>query len=754
MSQQSLEVQAAEKLYAVCKKLPLHISDNSIFCGTQNDAFSPSYALIHPSFKVEDFKGYCDPVAIFSDIEFNGDVTVERVAKVRSYYENTVYVRELKKAYEPCALQTEEALFFVEQVTGHVVPDFSLLVSKGLKGLTTELEAKLLEERNEVKRQVYLASLRTLEGAAVLAGRYSELATALANEQSGERSAELCLMSLVMKKLSNGEGADNLYEAMQYFLFAWMLMCLEQCPNPYALSPGLVDRFFESYRAKENVSREQSSALFECFLAWYNVGDRSWAISQNLLLSGLNEKGTDATNTMTYSILDAFYKGRFPQPILSVRLHGKTPDKLYEELGKFFFSEGHLTPSLFNDESVLRLLTEEGIPFEDAACYAIAGCQEPLITGKDNGNTTNSWLNLAKVLEIVLADGYSTITGRKIGFSTKELTGKTMSPRERIINIRELFYKELDAILVQMVSAANACSRALSYLRTPFLSLSMGSLETGYDLRDAEHQGTRYNGSGCLIHGLSVVADSFEALQDYACNTTRTDKEFETLIMSLEKNYEGEEALKQYLESASKFGNNLAEVDSIACDVCREVSKKVAACTNYLGNHFRPDWATPSTHLLYGYWTGATPDGRKSREELNYGIDPLFGESTKGMNFRILSTGKLPYECMRGGVASHLGINPKLFKDVKGLEAKGLAFRERVIKPFFRLDVKDSEVHPFYLYVNVTTAETLRKVLAAPEKYAPSGVYIMRIHGTFVNFLDLSPAIQEDIILRLDCEVF
>ena len=44
----------------------------------------------------------------------------------------------------------------------------------------------------------------------------------------------------------------------------------------------------------------------------------------------------------------------------------------------------------------------------------------------------------------------------------------------------------------------------------------------------------------------------------------------------------------------------------------------------------------------------------------------------------------------------------------------------------------------------------LRKVLAEPKKYAPSGVYIMRIHGTFVNFLDLSPAIQNDIITRLD----
>lgn len=57
---------------------------------------------------------------------------------------------------------------------------------------------------------------------------------------------------------------------------------------------------------------------------------------------------------------------------------------------------------------------------------------------------------------------------------------------------------------------------------------------------------------------------------------------------------------------------------------------------------------------------------------------------------------------------------------------------------------------PFYLYVNVTTPEMLKKVLANPKKYAPSGVYIMRIHGTFVDFLDLSPAIQQDIIRRLD----
>nr|HPJ76954.1 hypothetical protein [Clostridia bacterium] len=80
---------------------------------------------------------------------------------------------------------------------------------------------------------------------------------------------------------------------------------------------------------------------------------------------------------------------------------------------------------------------------------------------------------------------------------------------------------------------------------------------------------------------------------------------------------------------------------------------------------------------------------------------------------------------------------------------KGLQFKERIIQPLF-FNEQNQKLCPYYLYVNVTTAETLRKVLEDPKTYAPSGVYIMRIHGTFVNFLDLSPAIQNDIITRLD----
>ena len=133
---------------------------------------------------------------------------------------------------------------------------------------------------------------------------------------------------------------------------------------------------------------------------------------------------------------------------------------------------------------------------------------------------------------------------------------------------------------------------------------------------------------------------------------------------------------------------------------------------------------------------------------MGYGIDPLFGTADSGLGFRTLSTMQLPFGKMCGGCASHFGIDPKFFT-AEDFEGKGVQFYERVLRPLF-FNPANLNRAPFYLYVNVTTADTLRKVLANPKKYAPNGVYIMRIHGTFVNFLDLSPAIQEDIIARLD----
>ncbi|MBR3790110.1 MAG: hypothetical protein IKJ86_08975 [Clostridia bacterium] len=730
---------AALKFREAIKVLPLSISDNAVFAGTQRDAFARSYALINPTFKVETFAGYCDPTAVYDDITVTDEFTKERIESLREIDKKTPYVKELTEVYNSCENLTGEVAFFIEQVTGHLIPDMRAILKYGIKKLIKDIDEKL-SECSDDKKENYEAMKISLETTVLLAERYKKLAEEKAEISDGDKKERFTLIADTLGKVPF-EPAESLYEAIQSYIILWQTMCLEQAPNPFAFSVGNADRIFEPYREISGFDRDTTAALLKHFLVFFNVGDRSWAISQNLIVSGRDKDGNDLTNDTTYALLDAYYDMNLPQPILSVKLHKNTPDKLYQELGRFLFTPGCLTPSLFNDDSLYEVLSASGVDIDDIADTSIAGCQEPLIMGKDNANTTNSWFNLGKILELTLNDGVSTVTGKKIC----DLPEGNTDALTLLKTVRERFYKNAEYFCEEMVKAANGASRAISNLPVPFLSTVMGGIETGYDVRDIKNQGTKYNGSGCLIHGTSVVADSFTAIDKLLAERPQ---DAERLLNALKNNFQGDEELREFLLSAPKFGNNNETADNEAVEITNKIADMVRNKKNYLGNNFRPDFSTPSTHLLYGYWVGALPCGRKSRDMLNYGVDPLYGEAQNGLGFRTLSLMKLPFRKMCGGYASHFGIDPKYFTSAS-YEEKGIEFKNKVMKPLFFNELNQN-VAPFYLYVNVTTAEILRKVLAEPKKYAPSGVYIMRIHGTFVNFLDLSPAIQQDIITRLD----
>lgn len=736
-------IRIAKTQVEVMKRIPLSLGDYHVFAGTQDDSFARSYALINPAFTVDSFSGYCDPVAVFGDIDPIGDITQERIDDLKEYNNHTKFADALRHSYDLAGDDTSEAIYFIEQVTGHLIPDVRPMLAGGTESIRAQIEKNQAACGGD--RKDYFEAMKiSLDALEVLADRYAALAEEKEAAASGEAKERYHLMKDTLKKVPR-HGADDLFEAIQSFILIWQTMCLEQTPNPFAFSVGNADRIFEPYRAKTNMSREVAASLFKHLLVFFNVADRSWAISQNLIIGGKSNEGEDLTNPTSYALLDAYYDMNLPQPILSVKLHKNTPKELYESLGRFFFTPGCLTPSLFNDDSLFPILEAHGVDHEDLQDYSVAGCQEPLIMGKDNGNTTNSWLNLGKILELCISGGVSTITGKKLGKTDEENGCK--NKLEVLQNIRRIFYQNVDEYADRMTKAANAASEAIGLLQVPFLSTMMGGVESGIDTRDTKRQGTKYNGSGCLIHGLSVVADSFIAIDTLL---KERPQDADRLVEALRTNFENDPQMHEYLMNCKKFGNNEAEVDREAQEVANKVADIVASKKNYLGNPFRSDFSTPSTHLLYGYWVGATPDGRKSRDMLGYGVDPLYGEAHSGLGFRVLSGMKLPYEKMNGGYASHFGINPNYFRS-ETFEGKGLEFRDKIMNPLF-YNPENPNIQPFYLYVNVTTPDMLRKVLKEPKKYAPSGVYIMRIHGTFVNFLDLSPAIQEDIITRLDME--
>jgi formate C-acetyltransferase len=387
---------------------------------------------------------------------------------------------------------------------------------------------------------------------------------------------------------------------------------------------------------------------------------------------------------------------------------------------------------------------------QDIPGYAIAGCQEPLIAGKENGNTTNSWLNLPKILELTLNDGRSMITGDKLGLSWTEAGYKGLD--EVCGSLEEAYWRQFDFILGKMVSGANGCTECLSRLASPFSSVIMGCLDSGRDMRDAKNPGTKYSGSGCLVHGVSVLSDSLGAAERFIKNGIDSP---ENLLAALKADFKGYEKIRSFLLAQPKYGNagpEDARTARLGAEVCRKISEK----RNSAGARFNPDFSTPSTHLLYGHWVGATPDGRNARSMLGYGVDPRPGAAAAGFNSRLLSLKKLDFSRFSGGYASHIGVDPAQFSGAASFEEKARLLKKDVINPLFSFGGKKragkESCAPFYVYFNIDSEPHLRAVLANPRRHAPNGVYIIRIHGTFVNFLDLSPAIQQDIMERLDPE--
>lgn len=256
-SGKSKEVAKAESLKEIVAALPLSISDFAVFAGTQRDSFARSYALIHPSFRVEEFNGYCDPTAVFDDIEPNDEFTSERIARVRAYMEQTDYVRQLTAVYDQYAADTREVAYFVEQVTGHLIPDFRYVLKHGVRAM--------IDDAKEKEGTGYQAMSIALESVLLLAARYRKIAIEKMAAADSHRRKQLQQMADTLQKVPEN-GADNLYEAIQMFLLLWQVMCLEQAPNPMhfqlAMQTGFLSRTGEIYHGRK---RRSCSSIFWCF---------------------------------------------------------------------------------------------------------------------------------------------------------------------------------------------------------------------------------------------------------------------------------------------------------------------------------------------------------------------------------------------------------------------------------------------------------------------------------------------------------
>ncbi len=103
-------------------------------------------------------------------------------------------------SYDPAEKYTKEAVFFIEQVTGHVIPDVRRLLKKGASAVQAEITEKQAQTEDIQKKEYYEAMKITLDALLALANRYQTMAEEKAKTAEGKEKERFAYMAEVLRK--------------------------------------------------------------------------------------------------------------------------------------------------------------------------------------------------------------------------------------------------------------------------------------------------------------------------------------------------------------------------------------------------------------------------------------------------------------------------------------------------------------------------------------------------------------------------
>jgi formate C-acetyltransferase len=447
---------------------------------------------------------------------------------------------------------------------------------------------------------------------------------------------------------------------------------------------------------------------------------------QTMNLGGMTKDGDDATNDMSFLMLDATESIRTLQPTFALRYHPKiNPGIVYRTIDLLRTGIGF--PAIFNDSTIIPFITNRGIPLEDAREYGIYACVLWSIPGKNMRKFPNpGCLSAGKCLMLALYQGMDKFTGKQIGCMTPDVSSFSC-----IEDVLDAYGKQVEFVFDKMAKIDNI-GRSLyrRYLQRPFTSaLFDGCIEKGKDMTAWTYHA--YNPT--LVAGTVNVVDSLAAIKKFVFDDKiLTMKE---LVEACENNFEGREDLRQRLiNEAPKFGNDDDYVDSLAREVYIRTSKEVAKSKDLYGASWCIDGSLGGGHYSIGRGCGATPDGRKDNEAFaDATLSPMAGMDKNGPTAVIKSTSKIDPL-----MTQTLLLNQKFLPQ----------FLEGENKKVFADYLKTwADLGHWHVQFNVVSKGTLLDAQQRPEDYSD---LIVRVAGYSAYFVDLSKGVQDDIIARTE----
>ena len=658
---------------------------------------------------------------------------------------------EWKDAYN-AGIFTE---FMEQRAPGHTVLD-DKIYSKGMLDFKADIARAIksldfLKDPQAYERREALKSFDIACDANLLfAERHAILARErAAQELDPERRAELERIADVCSRVP-AHAPRDFHEALQYYWFCHLGVITEL--NGWdSFNPGHLDQhllpFYERGLADGTLTRELARELLECFFIKFNnhpappkVGvtaaeSGTYTDFANINIGGLLRDGSNGSNEVSHILLEIVEDMQLLQPSTNIQLSRRTPDALLDHALRVI-SHGCGFPSIFNADTVVEEQLRQGKNLEDARAGGCSGCVEVGAFGKEAYILTG-YFNLPKILELTLHDGVDPGTGKQLGLRTG-----APGAFERFDDLFAAFRRQLRHFIDIKIRGSRLIERMYADdMPAPFLSVLID--DCILNGRDYKAGGARYNNTFIQMVGLGSITDSLSALKQLCFEphgngngaVPSAPMPLEQLVEALQRNFEGQEVLRQRLVNRTrKYGNDDDYADSLMLKVFNACFEEVDGRPDARGGHYRVEMLPTTCHVYFGTFTGAMPDGRKAGLPLSEGISPVQGADRHGPTAVVKSASKMDH-VKTGGTLLNLKFSPSL---VAGEQNR--ADWAHLVRSYFKMG-------GHHMQFNVVTAETLRQAQAAPEQHRD---LIVRVAGYSDYFCDLSSALQEEIIARTE----
>ena len=506
--------------------------------------------------------------------------------------------------------------------------------------------------------------------------------------------------------------AKNAQEAIQWLYFGYLAAIKDQ--NGAAMSIGRTSTFLDIYIERDLrngvITESEAQELMDHFVMKlrlvrflrtpeYNElfsGDPVWVTES---IGGMGIDGRTLVTKNSFRVLHTLNTlGSSPEPNLTVLWSTRLP----EGFKKFTTKLSIETSSIqYENDDLMRDFWGDD--------YGIACCVSAMRIGKQM-QFFGARANLAKTLLYAINGGRDEMSGKQVGPKYQPITSEYLDYNE----VMEKFDVMMDWVAKTYIDALNI----IHYMHDKY---SYEAIEM------ALHDKDILRTMACGIAGLSVVADSLSAIKYAKVKPIRNE---EGLVVDYE--IEGD---------FPKYGNDDDRVDSIAVDVIKSFMTKLKKQPTYRNSKPTMSILTITSNVVYGKYTGNTPDGRKAGAPFGPGANPLHGRDENGALAVLNTIAKLPYKYSEDGISYTFAITP---------DTLGKSMDEKVNNLISLLDGYFVQLS-HHINVNVFNRDLLLDAMDHPEKYPQLTI---RVSGYAVKFTKLTREQQLDVINRTIHERF